>query len=72
MFCVRFIDDELNPHEEFVGLHNMETTTALSITKTIEDIMCRLSLTIKNCRGQCYDGASAMAGCKTRGSNKAT
>ena len=51
VFCVRFVDDELNPHEEFVGLHNMETTTALSITKTIEDIMCRLSLTIGNCRG---------------------
>ena len=21
VFCVRFVDDELNPHEEFVGLH---------------------------------------------------
>ena len=28
VFCFRIVDYELNPHEEFVELHSMETTTA--------------------------------------------
>ena len=33
--------------------------------KTIDDILLRRSLQIHNCRGQCYDSASSMAGCRT-------
>ena len=65
VLCLRYVDDQLNSHEEFIGLHSLESTTALSITYTIEDILVRLSLQLVNCRGQCYDGVSAMAGCKT-------
>ena len=65
MFCIRYVDSQLNSHEEFIGLHSLESTTAQSITNTIQDILLRLSLQFENCRGQCYDGASAMAGCRT-------
>uniref|UniRef100_H3ADC1 DUF4371 domain-containing protein n=1 Tax=Latimeria chalumnae TaxID=7897 RepID=H3ADC1_LATCH len=41
------------------------STSAASITNTIEDIMLRMSIQLKDCRGQCYDEASSMAGCKT-------
>ena len=65
VFCIRHVDDQLNTHEEFIGLHSLESTTAQNIFHTIEDILLRLSLQLENCRGQCYDGASSMAGCKT-------
>ena len=65
VLCLRFVDDQLVSHEEFIGLHSMDDTTAERITRTIEDILLRLSLPLENCRGQCYDGASSMAGCKT-------
>ena len=65
VFCIRFVDGHLNCHEEFIGLHSMDSISADSIIRTIEDILLRLSLSLQNCRGQCYDGASSMAGCKT-------
>ena len=40
----------------------MDSISAESIIRTIEDILLRLSLSLKNCRGQ---WASSMAGCKT-------
>uniref|UniRef100_H3A771 DUF4371 domain-containing protein n=1 Tax=Latimeria chalumnae TaxID=7897 RepID=H3A771_LATCH len=65
VFCLRYVDDDLNTHEEFIGMHSLESTSAASITNTIEGIMLRMSIQLKDCRGQCYDGASSMAGCKT-------
>ena len=43
----------------------MDSISAECIIRTIEDILLRSSLSLQNCRGQCYDGASSMAGCKT-------
>ena len=40
----------------------MDSISAESIIRTIEDILLRLSLSLQNCRGQ---WASSMAGCKT-------
>ena len=31
----------------------------------IQDILLRLSLQMSSCRGQCYDGAGSIAGCRT-------
>lgn len=50
--------------KEFIRLHSLESTTA-SITHAIKDILLRLSLQLENCRGQRYDGANSMAGCRT-------
>ena len=63
--CIRHVDDNLDVHEEFIRLHNMQDTAAESITLTIMDVLLRLILRISNCRGQCYDGASTMSGIRT-------
>ena len=59
------MDKNLIAHEEFIGLNDMDNTTAESITQVIQDILLRLSLQMSSCRGQCYDGAASMAGCRT-------
>ena len=61
MFCVPYVDDQLKYREEYTGLHSLDSTTAPNIISTIEDI---LLLQLQNCRGQCYNRASTMAGCK--------
>lgn len=67
VFCLRYVDEDLTTHEEFIGIYYMDSTTAENITRVIRDILLRLLLQISNCRGQCYDGAGSMhmAGCRT-------
>lgn len=60
--CLRYVDEDLTTHEE---LYDMDSTTAESRTRVIQDILLRLALQMSNCRGQCYDSASSMAGCRT-------
>lgn len=36
VLCLRWVDDELQIHEDFIGLHSMEITDAESIVKIIE------------------------------------
>ena len=50
-----------------IGLYtcSLEATSAGVIMSTIEDVLLRLNLNVSNCRGQCYNGASAMSGCKS-------
>ena len=62
VFCLRYVDEKLEVHEEFIGLYSLESTTSESIISTIKDILLRMNLRIENCRGQCYDGASSMSG----------
>ena len=35
VFCIRYVDSQLNSHEVFIGLHSLESTKAQSITRTI-------------------------------------
>lgn len=65
VFCLRDVDEDLTTHEEFIGVYDMDSTTAENITRVIQDILLRLSLQMSSCRGQCYDGAGCMAGCRT-------
>ena len=62
---LRHVDDDLNVHEELIGLHSLESTSADNIMLTIQDILLRLNLSINNCRGQCHDGASNMSGIRS-------
>ena len=39
-------------------------TDAKSIVMIIRDTLLRLCLSINDCRGQCYDGAAVMQGCR--------
>ena len=54
VFCIQHVDDQLSTHKEFIGLHSLESTTAQSVSHTIEDILLRLSLQLETCRGKCF------------------
>lgn len=67
-FCVRFVDEDTKfireVFLEFVTLP--ESQTGEKIAKAILSTADKLGLDMRNCRGQGYDGASAMSG-KDRG-----
>lgn len=47
-----------------MGLRTLGRCDASFIKESIKDSILRLGLELSNCRGQCYDGASVMAGHK--------
>jgi len=60
---VRWVDtNSFEVHEDFLELCLIPEGDAETITKLITDSLLRLQLPIKQCRGQCYDGAAVMAG----------
>ena len=61
VICLRWVDENLEVHEDFVGLHPLSDTKADAIVKVILDTIQRMGLKIENVRGQCYDEASTMA-----------
>lgn len=58
----RWIDDSLTPHEDFIGFYKVNRTTSESLVATIKDVLLLTGIPLRNCRGQCYDGTSVMAG----------
>ncbi|QQP56874.1 Zinc finger MYM-type protein 1 [Caligus rogercresseyi] len=60
--CFRHVDDNLDVHEEFVGLYELPSTSGEMISKMIFDVITRLSLSTDNLRAQTYDGAANMLG----------
>ena len=64
VICIRSVDKYLNPHEDFIGLHQMDKIDATTLTKVIKDIILRLGLDPSKLRGQCYDGCNTMMGLK--------
>jgi len=62
--CIRWTDDDINDYEDFIGLYNVGTIDANCLFATIRDVLIRMNLSLSSCRGQCYDGASNMAGSK--------
>ena len=65
VFCLRYVDVNLDVHEEFVGLHTLESTSAGQIFSTIKGILLWMNSRVSDCQGQCYDGASSMSGQKS-------
>ena len=59
------VDEDLTPCKEFIGTHPLVNTSANHIVLVIKGMLLRINLKIENARGQCYDGASAMAGTKS-------
>ena len=59
--CIRWVDSKLQAHEEFISMY---TVSADTIVAAIRDTLTRLNISLKKCRGQCYDGASNMTGRK--------
>ena len=60
--CLRWVDNSLEVHEDFLCLYNIPDIAADTITTAIKDVLNEMNLQIQWCRGQCYDGASSMAG----------
>ena len=48
--------------KDFFGLYQVPDITADTLVSAIKDTLIRINLSLKQCRGQCYDGASNMAG----------
>lgn len=61
-FCLRYVDNHLVIHEEFIGLHGVSVGTGENLAKVVKDVLVRLNLPITKLRGQAYDGVANMAG----------
>ena len=64
-FCVRWVDNELNAHEDFLGYYEIPNIKSDTIVRVIKDSLIRFNLPMCNLRGQTYDGASNMLGPKS-------
>ena len=62
VICIRWVDPQLDVHEDVIGLYKIDDISAATITHVIKDALVRLNLSWSKCRGQCYDGASNMSG----------
>ncbi|KAK0152297.1 Zinc finger MYM-type protein 1 [Merluccius polli] len=60
--CIRYVDQDLVPHEVFVGLYEVSGTTGEAIARMARDVLLRLNIPIACLRGQTYDGAANMSG----------
>ena len=61
---IRWVDQDLSEHEDFIGLYQVSTIDAESLVSAIRDVLLRMNVNVADCRGQCYDGASNMSGAR--------
>ena len=59
---VRWVGENFIVHQDPVGLVAVPDTTGDTLFNVIKDVLIRLNLPLRNCRGQAYDGASNMQG----------
>ena len=59
------MDNSLEAHEELIGLYQVANTQSSTLLAVIRDVLLRENISITKLRGQCYDGASAMAGIRS-------
>ena len=60
VICIRWVDNDLNAKEDFIGLHEISATNAEPLAFILKDVVLRLGLDPERLRGQCYDGCSTM------------
>ena len=60
--CVRWIDDSLNPHEDFLGFYEFPNMASDTIASAIKDSLTSFNLPLSDLRGQTCDNASNMVG----------
>ena len=58
---LRWVNNELQVHVEFMGLYKVSTIEATSLVAAVKVCLLRLNISL-TVRGQCYDGASNMSG----------
>ena len=52
VICIRWVDSNLEAHEEFIGLYKIDNIQADTIFAAIRDALIRLNLALSKCRGQ--------------------
>ena len=55
-----WVSEDLN--EEFLGVYQVPSIDAKTLTAATKDTLCRMNLPLSKVPGQCYDGASAVSG----------
>lgn len=58
VFVLRWVDDELDVREAFIGLCSAISISSSDIMCGIKDSFQRLNLSMSKVRGQCYDGSA--------------
>ena len=58
---LRYVDSTKEINERFIKFVECEGMTGEALAKNIEDTLQEVGLSLENCRGQGYDGASAMS-----------
>ena len=64
VIVIRWVQENLEVFEDFIGLNHMERINASSIVAALKDVLMRMNLSTSRMRGQCYDGCSTMTGAK--------
>ena len=59
---IRWVDKDITVHEDTLGLFQLPNTKSTTLFHVIKDILIRCSLSLSQCRGQAFDGASNMSG----------
>uniref|UniRef100_H3AT11 DUF4371 domain-containing protein n=1 Tax=Latimeria chalumnae TaxID=7897 RepID=H3AT11_LATCH len=62
--CFRIVNKDLETEEIFFGFYNTSDTTSQALYTLLKDVLLRLDFPLEKCRGQCYDGAANVAGCR--------
>ena len=65
VICFRWVDKQLEAHEEFTCLYLVQSTQASVLHSVIHDFLQWYNLTITKLRGQSYDGAASMSGIRS-------
>ena len=60
--AIRWVDDSLTTHEEFMGLYEVDSIKSSTLSTILKDTLVRFNLPVSKVRGQCFDGASNMSG----------
>ena len=60
--CVRFVDEQFNIEEAFMGFAETPLANAKTLVQILSSFICSVGLDISHCRGQSYDGAANMSG----------
>jgi hypothetical protein len=58
--CLRTADESLSVDEHFVGLYALDSCNGKDIYDAIADVLQRLGISMRMCRGITVDGAGAM------------
>uniref|UniRef100_H3AMU6 DUF4371 domain-containing protein n=1 Tax=Latimeria chalumnae TaxID=7897 RepID=H3AMU6_LATCH len=62
VICIIWVDDCYNAHEDPIGLYEIPSQDAQTITNVLKDALSRCGIPLANCRGQAYDDGSNMSG----------